>query len=60
MHGGRWAIAGFLYQILGSLGYVGHVAVTDANYRHDKLLRLQLRLEPQDGGDLTTDLQMSE
>jgi hypothetical protein len=55
MHGGRWAIAGFLYQILGSLGYVGHVAVTDANYRHDKLLRLQLRLEPQDGGDLTTE-----
>ena len=52
MHGGRWAITGFLYQMLGSLGHVGRIAASDAQFTGDRVKSLQLILEPQDGGDV--------
>jgi hypothetical protein len=52
MQGGRWALTGFLYQLLGGLGHIGHAAISEARVQGNALHSLQLTLEPESGGDL--------
>jgi hypothetical protein len=52
MQGGRWALTGFLYQLLGGLGHIGHAAISEARFQGNALHSLQLTLEPESGGDL--------
>lgn len=51
MHGGRWAIAGFLYQMLGSLGHVARIAELEKARKGDDIRALRITLEPEGGGD---------
>ena len=52
MQGGRWALTGFFYQLLGGLGHIGHAAISEARVQGNVLHSLQLTLEPESGGDL--------
>jgi len=49
--GGRWAIAGFLFQMLGSLGHVARVAELESVRQGDDIRTMRITLEPEGGGD---------